>query len=79
MPPPDFAAMRKDPLLVEAKALGVQTRKEVAKVDGTKHRTWRSITDVAAECTIERNPKVEAVCHYILRWFCHGKLALFAH
>ena len=53
MPPPDFAAMRKDPLMVEAKALGVQTRKEVAKVDGTKHRTWRSITDVAAECRIE--------------------------
>ena len=53
MPPPDFAAMRKDPLMVEAKALGVQTRKEVVKVDGTKHRTWRSITDVAAECRIE--------------------------
>ena len=39
--------------MVEAKALGVQTRKEVVKVDGTKHRTWRSITDVAAECRIE--------------------------
>ncbi len=53
MPPPDFAAMlRKDPLMVEAKALGVQTRKEVVTVDGTKHRTWRSITDVAAECRI---------------------------
>ena len=22
-------------------------------MDGTKHRTWRSITDVAAECRIE--------------------------
>ena len=53
MPPPDFAAMRKDPLMVEAKALGVRTRKEVAKVDGTMHRTWGSITDVAAECRIE--------------------------
>ena len=53
MPPPDFAAMRKGPLMVEAKALGVQTHKEVAKVDGAKHRTWRSITDVAAECRIE--------------------------
>ena len=39
--------------MVESKALGVQTREEVAKVDGTKHRTWRSITDVAAECRIE--------------------------
>ncbi len=53
MPPLDFAAMRKDPFLVEAKALGVQTRKEVAKVDGTKNRTRRPITDVAAECRIE--------------------------
>ena len=39
--------------MVEAKALGIQTRKEVVKVDGTKHRTWRSITDVAAGCRIE--------------------------
>ena len=53
MPPPDFAAMRKDPLMVAAKALGVQTRKEVVKVDCTKHRTWRSSTDVAAKCRIE--------------------------
>ena len=53
MPPPDFAAMRKGLLMVEAKALRVQTRKEVANLDGTKHRTWRSITDVAAECRIE--------------------------
>ena len=53
MPPPDFASMRNDPLMVEAKALGVQTRKEIVKVDGTKHRMWRSITDVAAGCRIE--------------------------
>ena len=53
MPPPDFAAMRKSPLLVEAQALGVQTGKEVANLDGTLHRTWRSITDVAAVCRIE--------------------------
>ena len=35
----------------QAKALGVRTRKESIKADGTKHRTWRLSADVAAECT----------------------------
>jgi hypothetical protein len=53
MPPPDSAAMRKDSFMTEAKALWVQTRKEVAKEECTKHRMWRSTADVAAECRIE--------------------------
>ncbi len=53
MPPPEFAATRKDSLVAEAKAPGVQTREEVAKADGINHRTWRSTADFAAECRSE--------------------------
>ena len=50
MPAPDFTAMSKDDLMAEAKSLGVHTRKEITKADGTKHRTWRPTADVAADC-----------------------------
>jgi hypothetical protein len=51
MPVPDFAAMLKEDLMSEALRLGVQTRREVIKVDGKKHRTWRLKSEVAQECT----------------------------
>ena len=41
MPAPDFTAMHKNDLMAEAKSLGVHTRQEITKADGTKHRTWR--------------------------------------
>ena len=50
MPAPDFAAMRKDALMAEARSLGVQTKKDVTKAVGSKHRTWRLTADVAADC-----------------------------
>jgi len=50
MPAPDFAAMRKDALMAEAKAIGVDTRREITKADGSKHRTWRSTAEVARDC-----------------------------
>ncbi len=49
LPAPDFTAMRKDDLMAEAKSLGVHTRQEITKADGTKHRTWRPTADVAVE------------------------------
>ena len=47
---PDYAAMRKVVLMAEARDLGVQTRREVVKSDGAKHRTWRPLAEVAADC-----------------------------
>ena len=59
-PAPDFAALRKEDLMNQAKALGVRTRKESIKADGTKHRTWRLSADVAAECTSEWEQRFRA-------------------
>ena len=55
MPAPDFAAMRKDALMAEARSFGVQIKKDVTKADGSKHRTWRLTADVAADCFAERD------------------------
>ena len=42
--------MRKAELMARAKALGVQTRKQCRRHDGTTTTTWRSAADVAREC-----------------------------
>ena len=47
---PDFGQMRKADLMKAAKAIGVPTRRQCTRDDGSTYRTWRSTTDVAREC-----------------------------
>ena len=47
---PDFGQMRKADLMQAAKAIGVPTRRQRTRDDGSTYRTWRSTTDVAREC-----------------------------
>ena len=61
MPAPDFAAMRRDVLMAEAKAIGVVTHREITKADGSKYRTWRFTAEVVRDCVAaweSRHPPV---------------------
>ena len=47
---PVFVQMRKAELMKAAQAIGVPTRRQCTRDDGSTYRTWRSTTDVAREC-----------------------------
>jgi hypothetical protein len=50
VPAPDFTFMRRSPLMYEAAPFGVPTRRVITQLDGSTHRTWRPIKEVAADC-----------------------------